>query len=163
MYKYLEDQRFPKTHVQSRIYVPVLKVWQTIAPFKIAFLVWPGLQERNLIREKFQERDIIWHPDARFVLSMVSPITISSIHVLSRESFGFSFFGRDGSTNSQVDSIWETTHKLRSPNLTRAGLIELRVIVHAIMWIIWQERNNRIFIKEKFCSAEENWYRLVQS
>lgn len=47
-------------------------------------------------------------------------------------------------------------------NVSKAGLCYRRVLKHAVVWHIWEERNKRIF-KDTGCTVDKVWARIIES
>lgn len=130
-------------------------------PSKVAFLVLLGFRNCALTQDKLQETGFRIASRCFCAKITVSQTSLFFFSCPCTKNLWDFFFGGDGRINPRENSLWERTQKLWSLNLTRAGLIYRRVAVHALIWNVWFERNNRIF-EEKSRDVEEVWNRVVK-
>ena len=141
-YKYLT---LPTTPVETGLYDAA---WLKQVSLKVSVFVWRLLRNRLPTKDNLLRRKAIHHDDIFCVGGCGCPET--SHHLFCR----FDTFGRLwlhvyqwlGISFIPPDMVCDNFHQFRNlAGVSRSTHTFLQVIWHACVWLIWKERNSRIF------------------
>lgn len=134
--------------VPTAEYASVHAVWLKQVPLKVSVFVWRLLRNRLPTKDNLERRRVLHHEDSTCIGGCDSQETMAHL-ILGCPVFGslwhliyqwvsVSFI----SPESVADHLHQFGHL---PNVPRFTHTFLKVIWHATAWVIWKERNNRIF------------------
>lgn len=124
------------------------KVWKKNVPLKVCFFVWCLIRGRVLTHDNLCRRGIITISQCCFCRRSSETIQ----HLFLECTFVkeiWNYFWGCMAQQWNCNTVEQVLHRNGSEELSNTGKIYWEVLNHAVLWVIWNERNKRIFEEEK--------------
>jgi len=126
----------------------VADIWHQQIPSKVSVFVWRLLRNRLPTKDNLLRRRIISHEDSACVTGCEKQETANHLF-LGCDIFGLLWaqvwLWLGISSVSQVDITQHFTQFINMPGMPRSSTLFFRIIWFTTVWVLWKERNDRVF------------------